>query len=192
MRVTKKFRTAHAAFKNRVIDELKTRGAVEHDGLYDFKLETPIGDIGISVWESAIMCRLWSVEAGRRFTEQHCPSRTCNRYSGKWNHHYTDDATTLNAVPEVEFFFYLDKLLIDALRQDLSSLSLPQHESCVAHLGRLPLHELRRRQDLNTKQIETAHRQLNESALSNLHIRDEHLRAAVERKEFAESPFAST
>ena len=45
MRITKKLKAARAGFKQRVIDFITSLGAVEHDGLYRFKLVTPIGEI---------------------------------------------------------------------------------------------------------------------------------------------------
>ena len=55
-RITKKLLAARAAFKARVSGFLKSVGASQSDGSYEWKLTTPIGDLSVGVWDSAIMC----------------------------------------------------------------------------------------------------------------------------------------
>ncbi len=184
MRITKKLLAARAAFKNRVSNFVKAIGAVECDGTYRFKVDTPIGLMQISLWDSAIMCRFDDVEQATPYTRRHT-SQSCNPYSGKWNWHFDDNADTLNSQCERGFVRYVTKLMSERLPHDLSKMTPVQHELCVAHLERLPERELRRRQDLTTKQIGMAFDQRNEAMLASLHVRNEHLRLAVDRKEFS-------
>lgn len=183
MRITKKLKAARAAFKQRVASFLQELGAVEHDGLYEFKLLTPIGEMGISLWDSAIMCRFWDVEQAKEFTRRFT-SQACNPYSGKWNWHFDDDANTLNGDCEASFRFYMERVMGHGLPDDLTTLTPGQHDYCVCRLEVLPLADLRRRQDLTAQQIEAAHEQRNDKALANLRVREEHLRLAVNRKDF--------
>ena len=90
MRVSKKLEAARAAFRRRVIDEIKGQGAVETNGLYGYTLPTPIGELGISVWDSAIICRFFDVPKAVAFTSRHT-SQSCNPHSGKWNWHWSKD-----------------------------------------------------------------------------------------------------
>jgi hypothetical protein len=184
--VTKKLSAARSKFKQRVIDFIKLLGAVEHDGMYPYKLDTPIGEISIDVWDDAIMCRFWDVAKGREFTDRFT-SQACNPYRGKWNWHFSDDAETLNSECEAEFVRDMTTLMsLDDLPQDLSTLTGEQTEECVGKLADLSLPELRRRQDLTQKQIAVAHNLRNDLALADLHVRAEHLRIAVDRKTFGD------
>jgi hypothetical protein len=110
-RTTKRLTTARTAFQSRVIDFIVKLGAIKSDRLYDFTIATPAGEVGISVWESAIMCRFSNVDAGTEFSTINGCGHTSNPYSGKWNWHYPDDADTLNAVCERDFIRYFERLM---------------------------------------------------------------------------------
>ena len=183
-RITKKLLAARAAFKTRVCDFLKTVGASSNEGTYEWKLNTPIGELGVSLWDSAIMCRFADVEQGKAFTRQFA-AQSSNPYSGKWNWHFEDDPDTLNGNCEAQFVKYVTLLIsLGTLPEDLTTLTPDQTEKCVARLSKFPLAELRRRQDLANRQIELAFMPCNEAALANLHVRVEHLRMAVDRQAF--------
>ena len=164
--------------------EARAASAVESDGMYRFKLPTPIGEMGVSLWESAIMCRFEDVPKATEFTRHHT-SQSCNPYSGKWNWHYDDDPDTLNSQCESDFVRYLTKLLsLERLPQDLTTMTPAQTERVVEMFSKMPLRELRRRQDLTHKQMELAFELRNDEVLANLQVRAEHLRLAVQRKVF--------
>lgn len=184
-RITKKLIAARSNFQNRVSNFIRAIGGVEHDGLYRFKLDTPIGEMGISVWDLAIMCRFWNVVKASEFTRRHT-SQSCNPHSGKWNWHFSDDATTLNANCEAEWVRYMTKLMsLGHLPEDLTQMTTEQTQQVVEQLSRLPLRELRRRQDLTQQQSALAFELRNDDVLRNLQVRAEHLRMAVDRKCFA-------
>lgn len=186
-RITKKLLAARAAFKKRVCDFLKTIGAAPNDVAYDWKLVTPIGDLDISVWDSAIMSRFADVERGTDFTRKFT-AQSCNPYSGKWNWHFDDDPDELNGNCEAQFVRYVTLLLsLGRFPADLTKLTPEQTEHSISRLSKLPLTELRRRQDLTNRQIEMAFMQRNDAALSNLHVRAEHLRLAVDRQAFGKT-----
>lgn len=63
-------------------------------------------------------------------------------------------------------------------------------ELTVAYLAKLPLRELRRRQDLATQQQRMAFDQRNEQALTNLSAMQEMYMAAVDRQCFPADPSA--
>jgi len=183
-RITKTLLAARTIFKQRVCGFLKAVGASEIDGQYAWMLSTPIGELAISVWDAAIMCRFADVEKATAFTGQFT-SQSCNPYSGKWNWHFDDDADTLNGDCETPFVRYVTLLMsLGTLPADLTTLTPVQIEHSVARLSKFPLAELRRRQDLTNEQIEMAFKQRNDAALKNLHVRAEHLRLAVDRKAF--------
>lgn len=189
-RVTKRLLAARAAFKQRVCGFLRTVGASPSDGAYGWILDTPIGELGVSLWDNAIVCRFAEVDKGTEFTRV-LTAQSCNPYSGKWNWHFEDDADTLNGNCEAQFVRYVTLLMsLGALPADLSALTPDQTEHCVARLSRFPLAELRRRQDLTNRQIELAFQQRNAAALANLHVRAEHLRLAVDRKTFGSRSIA--
>ncbi len=185
-RITKKLLAARAAFKTRVCEFLNTVGASQNEGTYEWKLATPIGDLSVGVWDSAIMCRFADVEQGKAFTRQFA-AQSSNPYSGKWNWHFEDDADTLNGNCEAQFVRYVKPLMsLETLPQDLTTLTPDQIEQCVARLSKFPLAELRRRQALANRQIELAFVPSNDAALANLHVRVEHLRMAVDRQTFGD------
>ena len=181
-RTTKKLLAARVAFKQRVTEFLKAVGAAENDGLYEWRLNTPVGELDISLWDNAIMCRFADVERATEFTRQFT-SQSCNPFSGKWNWHFDDCADTLHDNCEAQFVRYVTVLMsLGTLPADLTTLTTDQIEHCMARLSKHPLAELRHRQDLTNRQIELAFNQRNDVALANLHVRAEHLRLAVERK----------
>ena len=183
-RITKKLLAARAAFKTRVCEFLKTLGACQSDGTYEWTLSTPIGDLNVGVWDSAIMCRFTDVERGTAFTRQFA-AQSSNPYSGKWNWHFEDNPDTLNGGCETQFMRYVKLLMsLETLPEDLTTLTPDQVEKCVARLAKFPLAELRRRQALANRQIELAFMPCNDAALANLHVRVEHLRMAVDRQAF--------
>lgn len=183
-RITKKLLAARAAFKQRICGFLRSAGASPSDGAYDWKLNTPIGELGVSVWDDAIVCRFTEVGKATEFTRQFTP-QSCNPYSGKWNWHFEDDAEVLNGNCESQFVRYVALLMtLGQISADLSKLTPEQTEQSVARLSKFPLAELRRRQRLTNKQIELAFRQNHDAALANLHVRAEHLRLAVDMKAF--------
>lgn len=157
-------------------------GASPSDGVYEWKLNTPIGELSVGLWDNAIVCRFAEVEKATAFTRQ-LTAQPCNPYSGKWNWHFEDDADTLNGDCEAQFVRYVTLLMsLGALPADLTTLTPDQTEHCVARLSRFPLAELRRRQDLTHRQIELAFNQRNDAALTSLQVRAEHLRLAVDRQ----------
>lgn len=181
-RITKKLLAARATFKTRVGNFLKSVGADETDRLYEWKLATPIGELNVSLWDNAIMCRFIEVEQATAFTRRFT-SQSCNPYSGKWNWHFEDDPDTLNGNCEAQFLKYVTLLMsLGTLPEDLTTLTPDQTEQCVARLAKFPLSELRRRQDLANRQIELAFHQHNDASLANLQVRAEHLRLAVDRQ----------
>lgn len=91
-RVTKKLQAARAAFRTRVLEFIQQYNPAPSN-FYEFTIETPIGTMHLSIWESAIMCRFDNVAAAKVFT---AGNQSCNPYTGKWNWHYSDDAETLN------------------------------------------------------------------------------------------------
>ena len=185
-RITKKLLAARATFKTRVGDFLKSVGADETERLYEWKLATPIGELNVSLWDNAIMCRFIEVEKATAFTRRFT-SQSCNPYSGKWNWHFDDDADTLNGNCEAQFVRYVKLLMsLETLPEDLTRLSPDQTEKCVARLAKYPLSELRRRQDLANRQIELAFAQHSDASLANLQVRVDHLRMAVDRQTFGD------
>jgi len=176
---------SRAAFKQRVCGFLKSVGASPSDGAYEWKLNTPIGELGVSLWDNAIMCRFADVEQGSAFTRQFT-AQSCNPYSGKWNWHFEDDADTLNGNCELQFVRYVILLMtLGQFPADLTKLTPEQTEQSISRLSQIPLSELRRRQNLTNRQIELAFQQRNDAALANLHVRAEHLRLAVDRQAFS-------
>lgn len=76
-----------------------------------------------------------------------------------------------------------DKDLGD-IPKDLTKMSEKQFDASVKKLSKLPLKELRRRQDLNEKQTKIAYDAKNDSALKNLKVREELYLEAIMEKEF--------
>src|SRR5690242_9636517 len=109
-RITKNLLAARAVFKQRVCGFLRTVGASPCDGAYDWKINTPIGELGVSVWDNAIVCRFAEVEKGTEFTRK-LTAQPCNPYSGKWNWHFNDDANTLYGNCESQFVRYVTLLM---------------------------------------------------------------------------------
>ena len=107
---TKRLALAHARFRTAVTDYLLSKGAVADGRFHDYRIETPAGPLGISVWETSIMTRFDDVERGQAFTAS-CGFR-CNPYSGKWNFHFADHPDALTpAVVLAQFGFYFEQLL---------------------------------------------------------------------------------
>jgi hypothetical protein len=87
--ISKKLLKAQAFFRRNVSEFIESVGAVKHkDG---FILNTPIGQLSIHIYDCWIACRFEDVQAATLFTKG-----TSNRFSGKWNWLYHDDAVTLN------------------------------------------------------------------------------------------------
>jgi len=72
------------------------------------------------------------------------------------------------------------------LPKDLTKLTKTQTEKVISHMVKWPLKKLRKHQDLVNKQIEKAHGDKNDKALSNLRVQQKHLDAAVNKKEFGD------
>lgn len=72
------------------------------------------------------------------------------------------------------------------LPKDLTKLTKTQTEKVINHMVKWPLKKLRKHQDLVNKQIEKAHGDKNDEALSNLRVQQKHLDAAVDKKEFGD------
>ncbi len=70
-----------------VDDYLQEIGAKFDTGLERWILETPLGELGISVWSDSIVTRFQDVD---RADLPSLPGPTLNRYSGKWNFHWSD------------------------------------------------------------------------------------------------------
>lgn len=70
------------------------------------------------------------------------------------------------------------------LPQDLAQMTPEQYQRVVDYLVTKPLKELRRRQDLVAQQQEMAFQQHNDRALENLHVMQDYLADAVDKKEF--------
>lgn len=183
-RPTKLLIRARANFRERVISLLKALGGIEDNRFYQFTLNTPIGEMGLSVWDTAIMCRFEDVEKATEFTNRHT-SQGCNPFSGKWNWHFDDDAKVLNGQPESQFVRYMAKLMsAESWPKDLTQLTTEQTEQAVEQLSKLPLRDLRRRQELTKKQMALAFEMRHDESLRNFQVRFEHLRMAVDRQCF--------
>src|SRR5205823_3938081 len=159
------------AFWQRVRRFLENMGAEESDGPYELKLNTPIGDLDVSMWDADIICRFEEVVEATAFSHLFT-AQACNPHTGKWNWHYNDDADTLNDDCEAQFVKHVTLLM----SLDLTTLTPDQTEDCVARLSKLPLDKLRHRQELIYRKIERAFEQRNDTALANLHVRAENLR----------------
>jgi hypothetical protein len=95
---------------------LRTRyGAAAGDEatVYSYRVQTPAGDLDVSVHDVSICCRFRDVEAAKKllgwtpgFIAQ---THRLNPYSGKWNFHETQRATLL-----YRFMNELDKLVMPA------------------------------------------------------------------------------
>ena len=72
-------------------------------------------------------------------------------------------------------------------KKDLTTLSKQQHKESITALSKLSLKELRKRQDLTTKQIQIAGKEKKTEALKNLRVMEQHLTQAVMKREFGKS-----
>jgi len=75
-----------------------------------------------------------------------------------------------------------------ALPQDLSTMSESQQMETIKFLAKKPLKELRRRQDIVTKQLAKAMKDSNEAAISNLRVKEALLIDAIMVREFPDDP----
>lgn len=86
----------------------------------------------------------------------------------------------------------------DDLPQDLRNLTPAQHRKVVDDLSKMPLTELRKRQELTREQQRTAYDDYqkhgattaNERGMANLQVRDQHLAAAINKQTFGTRPDA--
>ncbi len=102
-RVTKALVKAQEKFKAETISRLEEYGAMKLGGNRDFTVPTPLGNLGVTVYEDWIACCFENAFAmaahfGERF------------YNGKWNFHYAPDVATLTA-GATDFFAALDRLM---------------------------------------------------------------------------------
>lgn len=104
-RITKKLTAARLAFQAQVKAALIERGATYYNGWYDWILTTLVGDLYISIHEWYIHCRF------NITPEALAINGNLSRYDGKWNHHFGDDAESLDSCPEQHFLRTLDRIL---------------------------------------------------------------------------------
>jgi hypothetical protein len=104
---------AQAFFRHNVQEFIESVGAVRNgDG---YILRTPIGQLNIHIFENWIACRFENVRLATVFTKG-----KSNRYSGKWNWHYYNDATTLNNGLTIgDFVHAIERLLAYSTDTDL-------------------------------------------------------------------------
>jgi hypothetical protein len=87
--ISKRLLKAQAFFRHNVQEFIESVGAIRQNNGY--VLNTPIGLLHIWIYDNWIACRFENVAAAHIFTRGRS-----NRFSGKWNWHYSSDVTTLN------------------------------------------------------------------------------------------------
>lgn len=92
-RISKEFQTARRAFRGRVVKFLESIGAVGDVEPYRYHLETPLGELTITVYDHYIHCRFWKVERAKAYKQ--LDTDRLNPISGKWNWYFSDDPVTL-------------------------------------------------------------------------------------------------
>lgn len=91
-------------FVQKAVELLLSLGAKEIEGkLYRFSLQTKAGCLNLTPEENQ------SIGLGTLFTRFDDPTAArklvdCNRYSGKWNHHYFDGWDAETAVADLKFW----------------------------------------------------------------------------------------
>lgn len=104
-RITKKQLAARETFKQRIREELMKCGGKEHNGLYPYILQTPIGVLNVDIWDNSVMCRFDDEKQATRFT-----AGASNPYSGKWNFHFDDTESALQFGAQ-RFAWELERLM---------------------------------------------------------------------------------
>jgi len=111
-RKSKALKLAQEKFTAALCDYVEREGAVEDDTfLYDYTLNTPLGPLAITVYDTWIATCFVAAKTAHAFTRQFWPNDS-NRFSGKWNFHFGHDVTSLD--PEhciCHFGFFLGKLI---------------------------------------------------------------------------------
>jgi hypothetical protein len=88
-------------FVHRCHELIKTFGGVRTEGFYEWALPTRYGRLGLTVTENTaggpgtVFTRFDDPQAAH-------PHTGCNRFSGKWNHHYFDNWTVDTALADLE------------------------------------------------------------------------------------------
>jgi hypothetical protein len=104
MQTTKKLIAAQEKFTANVVAYIVGKGATpgRHE---EYELATNIGVLKITPYDNWIACRFDDVEAAQLFC-------ACNKYSGKWNFHYSDDVATLSTASTIgDFMNEIERLL---------------------------------------------------------------------------------
>lgn len=102
----KAFDQLNAAFLNH-LQTLDLRENPNSKSSYRWVLETPAGELMVSIHDGAVFTRFEDLDRANRF----CASagKHCNRYTGKWNFHYsTETKESLepdNCVPDLAYWF---------------------------------------------------------------------------------------
>lgn len=88
-------KTKQREFQKAICDGLRELGVRDNDIHYKFVIDTPLGDLFITVHDSDIenKSKIYSVYARFEDTERARKKTGCNPYSGKWNFnfHVEDD-----------------------------------------------------------------------------------------------------
>jgi hypothetical protein len=91
-------------FVRKVVELLLSLGAKENEGkLYRFSLQTKAGCLNLTPEENR------TLGLGTLFTRFDDPATArqivdCNKYSGKWNHHYFDGWTIETAIADLTYW----------------------------------------------------------------------------------------
>jgi hypothetical protein len=123
-----------AAFKRSVAEYLAGVGARLIEGKR-YELDIPFGILDIEIFDNWIHTRFSSPMAGWLYTATRCGNNVSNRYSGKWNWHYTTPVDSFN-----NFKFALEWL---------TKFELPQ--GFMAEAERLNRSERRQHDELVTR-----------------------------------------
>ena len=100
---SKRLLKAQERFQDAVTKLFESLGA-RTGQCYDFDLDTPAGLLQVSVFDNWVATRFDDLALARAFTAS-C-GIPCNPYSGKWNHHFTDDEIrSLDSVAQLEYRF---------------------------------------------------------------------------------------
>jgi len=103
---SKRLFKAEERFTAAVIEYITDIGA-RPGRFYDFEMDTPAGLLHMSVHNTWLATRFDDVALGTAFTKT-CGS-SCNRFSGKWNHHFSNGtAESLHpdrVLPQLRYYF---------------------------------------------------------------------------------------
>jgi hypothetical protein len=106
-RKSKRLLKLEERFKRNITEYLVSLGA-RPGHFYDYELDTPAGLLHLTVYENWVATRFDDVDLGRAFTEP-TGCNVSNRYSGKWNFHFSEGTTPEAAMPSLGF--WLERLM---------------------------------------------------------------------------------